>query len=494
MTAKSAQSRAARVWARAVRLARRVRELFPVTAFGVLAAGGAALAVAHYGFARFDLVLLVIGAATAGACALSLVSVVVAAAALALSWRARAKRTAADGAKAEAALRVDCGVPTETGATLPALRFIPFVRLRLRFEEPTGDGILTRKGGRYSERARLGRRAEVDALVRAIDVSDAFGFCRITLKLREARAALALPNLGALRRVDVSKSLASGDAVTHPLGPPEGDRADMRGYAPGDPTRLILWKVFARRRELVVRTPERALSPAKKTCAYLVTGPDDEAAAAAARLAIESGALGTDWVFGADGSTELARMREAALRLVARSGRCTNADGARELANFLQRAAAEGASRVLLFVPPARGEWLARATSALRPGLASRTTAIVGLDGVPPAVKLGRLRRAWHVLARPEAARPGARAFELGCVTQTLSRLRVRLLIVDRERGRITGGDAFQALAEQAGAKSNAGSPNPTAPGSTPDAASSHPREVESAKRHSRVEAAHGSA
>ena len=67
-----------------------------------------------------------------------------------------------------------------------------------------------------------------------------------------------------------------------------------------DSPRLILWKVYARTRRLFVRTSERALEAAPRTCAYLVADPQDEAAATLARTVLERGLLGDRWRFGAD--------------------------------------------------------------------------------------------------------------------------------------------------------------------------------------------------
>ena len=100
-----------------------------------------------------------------------------------------------------------------------------------------------------------------------------------------------------------------------------GDRVELRRYVPGDSARFIHWKVFGRTRKLMVRVPERALSRARRTVAYLVAGAHDEAAAAAARAAIEEEALGTDWQFAADGSPEATSDRSEAIHKVMASSR-----------------------------------------------------------------------------------------------------------------------------------------------------------------------------
>ena len=79
----------------------------------------------------------------------------------------------------------------------------------------------------------------------------------------------------------------------HPSGQPEGDRMEIRPYAPGDSVKNIIWKVYARSRQLNVRLPEHSVFQSKKTLAFLLTSENDEAAAAVARVALQSGALKT---------------------------------------------------------------------------------------------------------------------------------------------------------------------------------------------------------
>jgi hypothetical protein len=232
----------------------------------------------------------------------------------------------------------------------------------------------------------------------------------------------------------VVRSLAGGDDVPHPLGLPEGDRVDMRRYAPGDPVRLVLWKTFARTRQLLVRMPERALVPARRTVGYLVAGAGDEASAAAARVAVESGALGRDWVFGADGSPEPTGVLDEALIRIAGSS-AFREDGAAGLERFLREADRFGSARVVLFVPPRPGPWIARvvALAARRPG---GVEAVVGTDGVERTGLSSRLSR---VLLLPRRRGAPATARELDEVLGKLAAGRVRGLLVDRVTGRVFG-------------------------------------------------------
>ena len=91
---------------------------------------------------------------------------------------------------------------------------------------------------------------------------------------------------------------------------------EIRPYTPGDSVRDIMWKGFARNRQLNVRLPERSVAFDDKACAYLVSGVGDEAASALARLTLECGLLGDDWRFGADTPLSLpAHLNTGALRM-----------------------------------------------------------------------------------------------------------------------------------------------------------------------------------
>ena len=130
------------------------------------------------------------------------------------------------------------------------------------------------------------------------------GLARFGLYHEDPSALTVVPHAGGLSQMPLLISMSGGDEIPHPMGVADGDRVELRRYAPGDPARFIHWKAFSRTRKLMVRVPERALSRARRVVAYQVAGPDDEASAAAAKVAAESGSLGGEWIFGADGSGE----------------------------------------------------------------------------------------------------------------------------------------------------------------------------------------------
>ena len=133
----------------------------------------------------------------------------------------------------------------------------------------------------------LDERGRFERIERRVTVSDPFGLSRVMLHFAEPRAVDVLPRLGGLRHLPSLSALASGDAMPHPMGLEDGDRIELRRYTAGDPARFIHWKVLSRTRKLMVRTPERALSVARRMAAFMIAGERDDASAAVARLALE---------------------------------------------------------------------------------------------------------------------------------------------------------------------------------------------------------------
>src|SRR5690606_22954252 len=166
----------------------------------------------------------------------------------------------------------------------------------------------------------------------------------------------------------------------------------------GDPARFIHWKTYGRTRKLMVRVQERALSPAHRVAAFLIAGEGDEASAAAARMAIETGGLGVDYRFGADGHPAPQTSRRGALDAVVRSASHRGAS-ARSLAAFVDSVEREGPASLLLSGPPTPGEWtrLVADVARHRPGRARALIAVDGLEPLaPPRVAVAR-----RLLLRP---------------------------------------------------------------------------------------------
>ncbi len=413
---------------RAWQLLRRASELFPFTPLGLGVALGSSLAFVTYGIRKVDLVLFALAGIAAVIAALAFLATTITAIVLAIRLR---------GVREQPGLRLECGVPTKTEFSLSSLWYVPLVSVRWTWSEPRAQVEAPARQGRHHETATPQRRGTYSRVRRRIDVSDAFRLTKITLLYEEARSVHCLPSVGALAKMNVVRSLSNGDDYPNPTSAAEGDRSDLRRYSPGDPVRFILWRVFAKTRQIVIKVPERAQSVATKAVAYLVAGDGDEAAAGTARLALESGALGKDWVFGVDGSTIDAKSLDAAHGLIASSVSATPEQTGAGLASFMDRNARAG--RVLVFVPASKGEWVSRVVGAAARRAAGSAAPnvefLVCCDGIDRSTIPSWMRR---LTVTPEESK-GTEIVSLASSTEVLRALagtRARVLLVDRRAGR----------------------------------------------------------
>ncbi len=403
-------------------------DAFPVSARGLLVAGLAGLALRIYGYGVLDLIAFTAG--LGGLVLVALSSLVATGTAL---WLRRVRPVAIDAAILS---RLEAGTPVETGFSMPALERVPLVVLRWTWLEPAGVEVrLARREGRAHEVVVAARRTQLPHLVRRFAVSDAFGLARLAWTRRDPASVTILPALGRLRQIPCIHSRAGADGLSHPAGTPEGDRIDIRRYAPGDSARDILWKVFARTRQLNVRVHERSLERAPRTVAYLLAGAGDEPAAAAARLALETGALGRDWIFGADGTQGSLVDLEAALFAIARSGAAPQAEGG--LAAFLREVSGVGAESCVLFAPAQPGRWTAEALS-LAARLPGRLSFVLAAERIlAPAPRAPLWRRLLYT--SPEAS--GTAPQELRALLAQVAASGCEAIVVERATGRSLAAD-----------------------------------------------------
>ncbi len=415
------------------RLGRRLADVVPLTWRGFLVALAAGLALWWLGFGTLDLMLFVIG--TAGLVLVLLSCAAVGGAALYL--RRQLRRPTGDGGQPTVG-RLEAGSPIRTGFRLPALGWLPLVRIDWRWLVPDGVECRVRyRDGMLLEEVVAENRCQVTSIRRRFTVQGAFGLTRVAWEHGEPTPLTVLPDVGALRRMPIVQSLAAAEGLPHPVGEPEGDRMEIRRYVPGDSVRNILWKTYARTRQLNVRTPERSVERARKTVAYLLAGPDDEAAAAAARVALETGIFGLDWLFGADGTREPAATLEPALAAIARSrgAGATNGDGhGGGLATFLASPDVRGEVHCIVFAPAHPGSWTAGALAASR-GFPGAVSFVLGTDG------LVRRRQTplWRRLLFTEEPAAGTTNEELALLLGTVSSAGCSAQVVDRATGRAYG-------------------------------------------------------
>jgi len=415
---------------------RRVADVWPLTALGMALSVVAFVALFSFGYEKLDLVLLVLGYGGVGLLALSSAAVV----ASAIGIRLRLRRASIRWSTSS----FETGTPLPTGFSLPSLWWFPLVQVRWAWLSPEGATSDQAPGrGRLSERVTLRRRGIFGEVIRRVVVQDALGLARIAFRHRQPGPIEVLPHLGGIRRLPVLTSLTGGEEHPHPMGLEDGDRVELRRYVPGDSARFIHWKVFGRTRKLMVRVPERALSRARRTVAYLVAGADDEAAAAAARAAIEEGALGTDWQFGADGAPKATSDRQEALHKVMTSSGFEGASGS-GLKRFLAEVDPRGPAALVVFAPPTMGSWLdeMRALSMRRYG---RVRVVVAVD----AVHEQRGQSTWRRWLLTPTSSTGTARVDLERVGRALSQLRCEVVIIDRVSGRVLGDGVRLSVAQK---------------------------------------------
>lgn len=430
-----APSRLRAVGRRLATWARKVRALWPLTTLGFFVAAGGGLALRFLALPSSDLVYLMVGYGAVAASALAVLLVIVGAVITGRSARRH-------GALADRTLETGRSLPT--GFQLPGLAFLPFVQVDWRWLEPNAELAVERRAWRLEESAALPRRGVTTVIRRRLRIGDAFGLAAIELEVEQRAPLVTLPHIGALSAMPVLVSMAGGDDIPHPMGVADGDRVELRRYAPGDPARFIHWKVYGRTRKLMVRTPERALTRSRRTVSYLVAGRGDEPSAAAARAAIELGAFGEEWVFGADGAiSDTDDVAEAVDRIV----RSVDADrrGPTGLRAFIDRAERTGPASLVLFAPPTPGPWLEEARRVLA-GRGPRTKVVIAIDGLradPPPTRLEQVmfrRLPSSALTEPTSIEA------LDVVVRALRELRVDVVVLDRSTGRRLGAEHLRVI------------------------------------------------
>lgn len=410
------------------RLRQRAADAFPPTWRGVFIALFSSVALWRYGYGSLDLLLFVTG--ISGLVLVVLSSLTAAGSALYLRRRISSATIGVRGLEAGALIR--------TGFQVPALGAVPLVRTSWQWLEPTDVEVrIRRRGGILHEEVIAHRRGQATAIRRRFTVGDAFGLAAVSWQRDDPGQLTILPHVGLLKNMPVIQPMAAAEGLPHPMGAPEGDRMEIRRYVPGDSVRNILWKTFARTRQLNVRTPEKSIDRSRKTVAYLLTGDGDEAAAAAARVALESEVLGHGWLFGADGTAEPAESLEAALAAIARSrsfrAHATNGNGngAAGLSTFLERQGIRGETHCMVFAPARPGAWTAGAMAATRK-FQGAVSFVLGTDGVVH----GGTPPLWRRLLFVEPEIAGVTTDQLAEIMRVFSGSGYSTLVVDRASGR----------------------------------------------------------
>lgn len=403
-------------WTKILKFFALIRDRSPLTTSGAALLGISLAACWFLGVKRLDLVLLTTGALiTAMILILVLVTLLTA---FHLHHQLRNRPPMGT-------LIADCDAWTPTGfqASLPP--WLPFIELKAEWIEPSNTQIRLESSG--LEFVLGQHRCAATQVVRRLTLGDMLGLTAISWKGSEASSVCLLPARVPIDRASALQGLVSGEDLWDPQGEPFGDRVDIRKYGHGDSMRMILWKVYARTRTLVVRVPERALEAAPRVCAYLPADSADEPAARLARTMMEENLLGSAWRFGADGAED-AETLESGLLALASSGSVQPGFHC-GLGEFLQRAAIQGFGSCVLFLPTSPGPWLPAVQAALA-SCPMRVHAILAAQGwAPKAVPV------WQRVILKTEVNGGTQPSDALAIVRALSFPGVRFTLADTHSG-----------------------------------------------------------
>ncbi len=417
--------------------AQRVRRIwgwFPISPAGALLLLGLYAALFYFGAEKEDHLLAVLGL---GGLLLAFICLVFSAGSAALLYWKLKKIPPLEGALlVEQQLRL-------SPFKLPLPWWIPLVRVEWR-EKRRGKHHRTNALKIFtegeSEQILPLRRGEWEVIERHFDVVGLMGLFRISFTHAQPCELQVLPSMGNFREPITIQALLSGSDWSHPLGAPVGDRIDQRSYVQGDPIRQILWKIYARTGELIVRTPERALQPSPKLLAYLVVSEGDGAAAGILWAALEHRLLGAEWRLGADGQPEGVDEFEAARNLIISSAEASVRDG-EDLGAFVNAAQSKygTAQELLIFAPPTRGAWLQNVAHL---NLGRGCTVVICIDGFE--AQLGWKRWVYQPSETLFMSRAGADFLD---ICSELQGCGVTVLIADRQNGALVPAEQLQRMA-----------------------------------------------
>lgn len=396
--------------------------LFPLTLRGASWAG-LCLAAFAYGRTRLDLVVTLAGLWGLAAWLIGLLAAL-------LAWAVHGAALKRAGARTLAPLFGLAGVALPTGFSLRA-RWIPLaLRPRVAWFPVVGEASFSWSGAWGREYFAADERCLLEQGVRELEIGDLLGFWRFRPRRPFALSLRVLPDCGAIGPAELAACLAQGDLLPNPWGPARGDLTDFRPYTRSDPARLILWKVFARTRHLVVRSPEPARSLEGRPLVYLVTGGDDEAAAGCALALLESGLLGPEVRFAADGCPAPTADLESAKDAIARSSAFRHRAG-RDLALALDHPSSQADDPVIVVGPARPGIWVRQILPLLEAN-SSRVAVVAAGDAAPPGPAPARWK---NLLVHPDPENPAFDTLAAGLLPLTGGAWKA--LLVDRISGRV---------------------------------------------------------
>lgn len=412
---------------------RRLAGLFPLTLQGVITLTLTAYALSAYGYGAMDLVVF-----SLAICALAiLIFSLFCAVGSGIFIQRRIQRSLQDISAPSGSIKLEAGFPNETGFVLPAIHYFPLVKLswQVVFPDYVETRIKISPDKQLVEEIIPHKRCKTSRVTRQFTVSDVLGFCRYSWLQNQEVACTALPRTNTVKPLPLLRSLTAEDGIPNPSGDPDGDRMEIRPYVPGDSVRNIMWKVYARNRQLNVRLAEKSVFHSNRTVAYLLSSDNDEAAAAVARVALESGALGEDWAFGADGSELPCESLDTALDAIAKS-RAIETPYGYGLDNFLTLTGAQSGVHCIVFAGAEFAPWAGMLKKTIA-RFAGRFSLVLATDGFDDSEDLPLWRRLLlkNQTGSGDTLEAGGSRADLRKLLTELGQLVESTVVVDRKTG-----------------------------------------------------------
>lgn len=236
--------------------------------------------------------------------------------------------------------------------------YLPFILIDV---SPDADAPFharyDRKGTWIHETVTLTTRGRYERVLRTITVRDMFGISAVTFEHDAPFCAEIRPCTTTFESIQFA-ARASGEGYSFPTGEAKGELVEMRRYQAGDPLRYILWRVFARSRKLLVRSPEPAVVEEQEMFLYFIAGHGDDDSASLTRSFLTTfSESNTDLHFCADGSERVVHNAVDGVDDVVASVKYRS-HGAENMLDIVQRIPAQARRHCFMMVPQQKGTWL----------------------------------------------------------------------------------------------------------------------------------------
>ena len=236
--------------------------------------------------------------------------------------------------------------------------FLPFVTIETSLMDEAFKRHVQRRSIWEYEWLEPISRGRYHTLHRKMTIHDIFGLTAISFVMKQT-VSLEIHPATQNYEMHAFQTQTTGDGYSHPQADPKGELVEMRRYQAGDPLRLVLWKVFARSRKLVVRSPEPAITEQNDMFVYFVSGKNDEASASVAKafLSAFSDSNAENLQFAADGAHRIVSNKADGISDIIDSVDHRTKAG-QDLLAIAPLVSQQTIDNCFLLVPPSPGSWM----------------------------------------------------------------------------------------------------------------------------------------